>query len=328
MPGSPLPLLMSLVPRLITTTCGSTWKSQRRPARFVTVRVVEHRHRAARVAAVVADDAAARRRDRADLGAERARRDRPVGVPVALGREALAVGERCRGCRSRSVIESPITSMRRPAPAGGSISAPSPTVEPHQPRLALRPLRLAVELDRVRRRRPGRRRAGTSPVPAAAVNGACGAPSITALKICAEPVMRELRGQRRPGEARHEPAARPGEARAARAFDVVSTRPNQRTPAATTPAGGGDGLLPPASTGGAWRRRRRRRVARRSSDRWRSLRAPRAPRQRRSSSLRHAWSHGVTAPASAIPRPARSRSSRAHPTTAARRSATACRRRR
>ena len=73
-PGSPLPLLMSLVPRLMTTACGSTWKSQAGVAAFVKSRV-EHRHRAGRVAAVVADDAAARRGDRADLGAERARRD-------------------------------------------------------------------------------------------------------------------------------------------------------------------------------------------------------------------------------------------------------------
>ena len=37
-PGSPLLLLMSLVPRLMTTACGATWKSQSGLVAFVTAR--------------------------------------------------------------------------------------------------------------------------------------------------------------------------------------------------------------------------------------------------------------------------------------------------
>ena len=108
--------------------------------------------------------------------------------------------------------------------------------EAHQPRLALRSLRLPVELDGVR---PGRQAGGereTCPVPAAAVNGACGAPSITALKICAEPVTASCAVSDVPEKRATNPL--PDQAkRGWSAIEVVSTRPSQRTPAATTPAG-------------------------------------------------------------------------------------------
>ena len=69
------------------------------------------------------------------------------------------------------------------------------------------------------------------------MNGACGAPSTTALKICAEPVIASSAVSDVPENRATNPV--PDHAkRGCAGLDVVSTRPSQRTPAATTPAGG------------------------------------------------------------------------------------------
>src|SRR3954452_23423104 len=83
--------------------------------------------------------------------------------------------------------------------------------------------------------------------PPVAVNGACGVPSTTVLKICAAPEIASSALSAVPENFAANPV--PDQAkRGCAGFEVVSTRPNQRTPAATTPAGGWTGLLP--STGG------------------------------------------------------------------------------
>src|SRR4051812_28731252 len=82
------------------------------------------------------------------------------------------------------------------------------------------------------------------PCPAGAENGACGVPSITVLKICVVPVTATCIDSDVPEKRATNPV--PDQAKRGRAESVVvSTRPNQRTPAATTPATGGGG--PPAS---------------------------------------------------------------------------------
>ena len=212
-PGSPLLLLMSLVPRLITTACGSTWKSHGRRGRVVDGARVDHRHRAARVAAVVADDAAAGRRDRADLGAERAPGHRRVGVPVALRGKAVAVGERAEvAVAAGDRIADELDQAVRP---GGRIHQRAVADgQSDEARVALRPLRLPVELDGVRaRRQPRGEHAHALPRRRErrlrrAVDDR--------LEDLRRPGDGQLGGQRRPREARHEPAARPGEARLGR----------------------------------------------------------------------------------------------------------------
>ena len=87
-----------------------------------------------------------------------------------------------------------------------------------------------------------------------AVNAACGMPSTTALKICADPLSASWAASDVPEKRATNPLP-DQEKRGWAGIEVVSTRPNQRTPAATTPAGGCTGLFAstegvPESTGG------------------------------------------------------------------------------
>src|SRR5690349_12450134 len=87
------------------------------------------------------------------------------------------------------------------------------------------------------------------PVPGAATNVARDVPSTTAMKIVCAPPMVSVADSDVPWKRATKPLP-DQEKRGCAASDAVSTRPIQRTPAATTPAGGGDGLLPPSGGGG------------------------------------------------------------------------------
>ena len=113
--------------------------------------------------------------------------ERRVRVPVALGREAVAVGERAEDAvPARDRIADDLDEAAR---AGGrSISVPVADVEREQARLALRTFGLAIQLDGVNAGgQPGREHDRRG-LPAVAVNGAWGVPSTTALKIADVPV--------------------------------------------------------------------------------------------------------------------------------------------
>ena len=110
---------------------------------------VDHRQRVVHVAAVVAVGALARHRDRVHLGAERARRDGAVGVPVALGREAVAVGQRAeRAVAAADRIADDLDEARGRRRRGHQRAASDGQAE--ELGVTLRALGLAVELDRVR----------------------------------------------------------------------------------------------------------------------------------------------------------------------------------
>ena len=103
---------------------------------------------------------------------------------MALGGKAVGVGERAEvavaaGDRIADELDQAVRPggrIHQRAVAGGQAD---------EARVALRPLRLPVELDGVRaRRQPRREHAYALP---RRRNGACGVPSTTALKICADP---------------------------------------------------------------------------------------------------------------------------------------------
>ena len=84
--------------------------------------------------------------------------------------------------------------------------------------------------------------------PPVTVNAGCGVPSTTGLKIIAGPLIARAADSDVPSNRATNPLP-DQENRGCVGSDVVSTRPIQRTPSATTPAGGGTGLF--ASTVGA-----------------------------------------------------------------------------
>src|SRR5437773_3850388 len=84
--------------------------------------------------------------------------------------------------------------------------------------------------------------------PDGAVNAACGVPSTTALKIVLAPLIDSCAASDVPLNRATKPV--PDQAKHGWSALVRSTRPSQRTPAATTPAGGGTGLLGLASVVG------------------------------------------------------------------------------
>src|SRR4029078_3914172 len=96
-------------------------------------------------AAVIADDAPARPGDRAHFGVQRAADHRAVGVPVALGREAVAVHERAEdavtaGDRIADHLDQAIGARGRIH--HGAVA----DRQLHEARLALRGLRLAAQV--------------------------------------------------------------------------------------------------------------------------------------------------------------------------------------